>query len=755
MRAPWSAPPILSMRALVRHELAWMVVVSQVVWLLASPPLWPTRAPTPAVALALGGVVVAVLVLLVAQAAAGPRVAQRAGWLDVAVLLVAAAVAGAQAADPDAWLRAASLAVLACSSAALLLPRRLALVVVVSGVVLTWPRTVAYLPPEGFAGLPTPFVPTYVLLAGVALLLARTGLQRTATERDQAASRRDNAERRAQVAAGVRQELHQRERLLHETVLNTLTAIDRGGLSQGPRMEQALRDRCREAADVLRSLLRSDRPAPDPAPDPVTGHVGLGAELEAYVSGLRAGGLDVDMVVDSLADVPARVRQGLVTAIRESLANVARHARATRVQVVVRVREQDGLAVRAEVRDDGIGFDPSRSRSRFGLSGAIVEPMEEVGGSARVESEPGAGTRVLLEWHRTPDAATVEDRWPAAPALVAPTVVLGLFVAGTTLLGWLQYQHPVVAVTDIALIAVLATVVVLAAPEAPLPWPLVVTVSALAPLLTLLERSGGAGLVAGDTWPQAAVAAGFMVTAAIGPRYGWLLLVLAWVFGSADPLGDALTPATALILGGAVFGRSLRRDAAALARQRSRAVRAESQLAIARESVDQVKARYAGLEESVAIELLEGIMSGALDPDDPAVRERAGLEESYLRGMMRVDPGADAVRALVARLGRAAHRRGLHLRIDLAAPPGVRVAVPDDLAESLAAAVAAGRVGSTARLTVRADSAGVVLTLLATIDEGERDRMLTLDRPGTPTDPGDPRDCDLLWEARLLPGDPA
>jgi signal transduction histidine kinase len=737
----------------VRHELAWLVAVSQGVWLLASPQLWPTRASSIVVGLALAAVVATWVVLLGAQVVGGPRMRVRAGWMDAAVLLAAALVLGLQATDTDAWIDAASLAVLACAAAAVLLPGRLAATAVAAGVLLTAPGTVEYLPPIGLAGLPAPFVPVYVLLAGAGLLVVREGLERAAADRDEAASRRDHAERRAAVAAGVERELHQRERLLHETVLNTLTAIARGGLSQGPAIELALRDRCREAADVLRGLMQADAPRPETAPEPGTGYVGLGPDLDAYVAGLRVSGLEVEMAVDSMATVPASVRRGLVTAIRESLANVARHARAHRARVQVRVVEQDGIVVRAQVQDDGIGFDPARTEGRFGLSGAIVGPMEEVGGTARVESAPGAGTRVYLEWQQPMNAVPADERWPATPALVAPGVILGLYVAATVLVAWLQYDHPVVSVTDLSLIVVLATVVALAAPEAPLPWPLVVTVSALAPLLTLLERSGGAGLAVGDGWLEAAVAGLFMVTAAIGPRLGWLLLVLAWVVGSGD-LGVALSPATALILGGAVFGRSLRRDAWMLVRQRREAVGAESRLAIARESVDRVKARYDGLEESAAIGLLDGIMAGVIDPDDPAVREQAGLEESFLRNMMRVDPTADAVRAMVARLAASAHRRGTHLRIDLAVPPGVRVAVPGGLAESLLAAVASSQVGSTARLTVRGGAGGVDLSLLVTIDAGERARMPDLEHPGVPSDPLDPADCDVIWEARLLPEAP-
>ena len=65
--------------------------------------------------------------------------------------------------------------------------------------------------------------------------------------------------------------------------------------------------------------------------------------------------------MDGLLDT--RVSEGwpsqLVVALREALANVAKHARASRVEVVVSVN--GGLLLR--VRDDGVGIAPTGRRS--------------------------------------------------------------------------------------------------------------------------------------------------------------------------------------------------------------------------------------------------------------------------------------------------------------------------------------------------------------------------------------------------------
>lgn len=52
---------------------------------------------------------------------------------------------------------------------------------------------------------------------------------------------------------------------------------------------------------------------------------------------------------------------------------------------------------RMEVADDGVGFEPSRQGTGgFGLPG-MRERVERLGGTLRIESSPGAGTRVQVE----------------------------------------------------------------------------------------------------------------------------------------------------------------------------------------------------------------------------------------------------------------------------------------------------------------------------------------------------------------------
>jgi signal transduction histidine kinase len=96
--------------------------------------------------------------------------------------------------------------------------------------------------------------------------------------------------------------------------------------------------------------------------------------------------------------LPAAVAHALCEATSEALVNVARHAGVSRAAVVV--TGVDGHAV-VEVRDHGRGFDLAQvPATRHGVRDSILHRLQDVGGAARVDSSPGRGTTVRLEWPR-------------------------------------------------------------------------------------------------------------------------------------------------------------------------------------------------------------------------------------------------------------------------------------------------------------------------------------------------------------------
>ena len=104
------------------------------------------------------------------------------------------------------------------------------------------------------------------------------------------------------------------------------------------------------------------------------------------------GGFAVQVeVVDGTRPLPVRVEAGVYRIAQEALTNVVRHAQARRVTVQLVLRPDQ---LQLTIADDGQGFDPLDPPSaRYGLIG-LNERARLLGGSLRVQSAPGAGTRL-------------------------------------------------------------------------------------------------------------------------------------------------------------------------------------------------------------------------------------------------------------------------------------------------------------------------------------------------------------------------
>ena len=122
---------------------------------------------------------------------------------------------------------------------------------------------------------------------------------------------------------------------------------------------------------------------------------GLGDALNDYtlLFGAREHVLIYLEVQGNDALLPPSVAEPLYRVAQEALHNVARHARATRVDVHLRcIPEQVALTI----RDNGVGFDTSQARRGMGLAN-MQERMMTIGGVLTVVSQTGIGTTVLAE----------------------------------------------------------------------------------------------------------------------------------------------------------------------------------------------------------------------------------------------------------------------------------------------------------------------------------------------------------------------
>jgi len=97
--------------------------------------------------------------------------------------------------------------------------------------------------------------------------------------------------------------------------------------------------------------------------------------------------------------LPAHLEVTLFRAIQELLNNIIRHAHASHIQINLDIEDR---SVVATVEDDGSGFDASealgaaREQHTLGLA-SIKERIEMLGGSLRIESAIGRGTRVRVQ----------------------------------------------------------------------------------------------------------------------------------------------------------------------------------------------------------------------------------------------------------------------------------------------------------------------------------------------------------------------
>src|ERR1035441_6092391 len=105
---------------------------------------------------------------------------------------------------------------------------------------------------------------------------------------------------------------------------------------------------------------------------------------------------EIEVSVDSESvpeDLPDESKIYIYRLVQEALHDAVRHSGARNAKVVV---ERLAKSIVVRVTDDGRGFDPGRSRG-MGILG-MEERVKRLGGTLRVESQPGKGTTVTAEF---------------------------------------------------------------------------------------------------------------------------------------------------------------------------------------------------------------------------------------------------------------------------------------------------------------------------------------------------------------------
>jgi signal transduction histidine kinase len=189
---------------------------------------------------------------------------------------------------------------------------------------------------------------------------------------------------------------------LHDEIGQGLTSLLVGlrTLEESATFEAA-KERARELRliggqvhDEIRRLARGLRPS-------VLDDLGLAEAVARYAEDYeQTHGIAVSVRLPDrdAGRMPEAVETALYRMTQEALTNVARHAAATRVDLVV---ARDRSCVRLKVADDGRGFDPGvlrgmPGRGSFGLSG-MAERAALLNGVLAVESRAGGGTTLTVE----------------------------------------------------------------------------------------------------------------------------------------------------------------------------------------------------------------------------------------------------------------------------------------------------------------------------------------------------------------------
>ncbi|MBG0823011.1 sensor histidine kinase [Planomonospora sp. ID91781] len=267
-------------------------------------------------------------------------------------------------------------------------------------------------------------VANIVLMGGTAWVLRRAEREKeqreqvlaelSETNRRLEATLTENAGLHAQLLAQAREAgvLDERQRMareIHDTLAQGLTGII-AQLQAAEQMHEVPAPWVRpfEAVKTLarESLSEARRSVDALRPEPLDG--GRLSDALAHVADRwsKLHGLAVQVTTTGTARaMTPEAEFALLRTAQEALANVAKHAGATRVGVTLSYLEDE---VALDVRDDGRGFEPADlgaaaaagggpgSPSRGGGFGLTImrQRVEGLSGTLRIESEPGAGTGI-------------------------------------------------------------------------------------------------------------------------------------------------------------------------------------------------------------------------------------------------------------------------------------------------------------------------------------------------------------------------
>jgi two-component system, NarL family, sensor histidine kinase UhpB len=262
--------------------------------------------------------------------------------------------------------------------------------------------------------LPTTFVAMIVALAWFSWRRSREAVQqanlRLAAQRQLAEALSENRRLSQRYLKVQEEERRFLARELHDELGQSLNAIKvdavniRDATSESGeirRSADAIIDVSSKVYEVVRTLLRQLRPV-------ALDELGLATAVQYFVEEWqrRHPAVKCELSIDGeLEGLDEDINITAYRFVQECMTNVARHAHAGRVRVLLRITREDAApAIALSVEDDGRGVDSKSRRTGLGLIG-LRERIESLGGRFRIEpAERNGGTRVsavvALRGHR-------------------------------------------------------------------------------------------------------------------------------------------------------------------------------------------------------------------------------------------------------------------------------------------------------------------------------------------------------------------
>jgi len=613
-------------------------------------------------------------------------------------------------ASVDLWLASVTTA----TPVLLLRGRRAVLVVGPALILLAATPLVAH--PDSGRALSLTYAITAGALVPAALSLTRT--LRSYADRADAAWLAAEAERRR--VRGVRaraRELAERNRILHDTVINTFAAIAAGGPAVSD--SELVRQRCAQDAGAIESLLAGHQRSrlfdlPEPTPAFRVTWTGLSTdEFERHASHLPI-------------DVSAALRRATAELVR----NAEKHSGADEVRIDAATR---GGAIIVTVSDDGVGFDPEKVEG-WGLRESVLSRAHDAGIRTTLETGLGRGTAITLIASETPADDDTDDAESDPLRMAGEFRRTAAWLWSAAVNGAELLTVALVPTREIATVAMIAVVAGCCSVAwwccrggRLLPrWLTAAMVLAMIPAFVLGFAGTGDGRLP-YLWQPISLTP--------------LLFVLLVTTRSLVPVGCALavTVATAVVVAvgapattvvilavgtavqfaqfGAVviFVRAISMTAHHAAADRERSA-ADHVVVLAAEAAAVSRERWTQAGVRRAVEVLRSVASGATAVDDPELRRICAVEESYLRQSILIGPELFHLGTWFARALADARLRQVALVLRL----GSMDAADADVA---------GEVGRLALDAVAATPSSASLTVTWLVRDGSA-RLLLVGPPG-------------------------